>query len=149
VREYDADGRSGSGRERAARPHYGIDAAAALGVDPRRIFKTIVADVDGRLVAAVVPVSAELDLKRLAATIGGRRATLADPAAAERATGYVVGGISPLGGRRSLPTVVDVSALDHATILVSAGRRGLQVELGPAALVELTNGRTAAIARAP
>jgi Cys-tRNA(Pro)/Cys-tRNA(Cys) deacylase len=149
VREYDADGRSASGRERAARPHYGIDAAAALGVDPRRIFKTIVADVDGRLVAAVVPVSAELDLKRLAATIGGRRATLADPAAAERATGYVVGGISPLGGRRSLPTVVDVSALDHATILVSAGRRGLQVELGPAALVELTNGRTAAIARAP
>jgi Cys-tRNA(Pro)/Cys-tRNA(Cys) deacylase len=149
LREYDAGERSAIGRERDARPHYGRDAAAALGVDPSRIFKTLVAEVDGRLVAAVVPVAVELDLKRLAEAVGGRRAVLADPAAAERATGYVVGGISPLGGRRPLPTVVDVSALAHATVLVSAGRRGLQVELAPAALVELANGRTAAIGRAP
>jgi Cys-tRNA(Pro)/Cys-tRNA(Cys) deacylase len=151
LHEYDAGERAatGRGRDRDARPRYGRDAAAALGVEPSRIFKTLVAEVDGRLVAAVVPVSAELDPKRLADAVGGRRATLADPTAAERATGYVVGGISPLGGRRPLPTVVDASAFDHPTIMVSAGRRGLQVELAPAALVELTNGRTAAIGRAP
>lgn len=149
LHEYDPDERPATGRDRAARPHYGRDAAAALGVDPSRIFKTLVAEVDGRLVAAIVPVAVELDLRRLAEAIGGRRAVLADPVAAERATGYVVGGISPLGGRRSLPTVIDNSALGHATVLVSAGRRGLQVELRPAALVGLTRGRTAAIGRAP
>lgn len=149
IHEYEAGALPASGRDRDARPHYGRDAATALGIDPARIFKTLVTDVDGRLVAAVVPVAVELDLKRLADAIGGRRAALANPAAAERATGYVVGGISPLGGRRPLPIVIDASALEHATILVSAGRRGLQVELDPAALVTLTSGRTAVIGRAP
>lgn len=136
-----------SGRERAERPNYGLEAAAALGVEPARVFKTLVAGVDGRLVLAVVPVSAELDLKRLANAAGGRSATLADPAEAERATGYVIGGISPLAGRRRLPAVIDASADGHATILVSAGRRGLQVELAPADLARLLDARTAPVAR--
>ena len=101
------------------------------------MFKTLVASVDERLVLAVVPVDRELDLKRLARRRSGRRATLADPAAAERATGYVVGGISPLGSRRPLPVVVDASAGEHPTVFVSAGRRGLQLELAPADLVRL------------
>lgn len=117
---------------------YGLEAAAALGADPATVFKTLLAEVDGRLVVAVCPVSAQLDLKAVAAAAGGKRARMADPAVAERATGYVVGGISPLGQRRRLPTVVDASALDHATVLVSAGRRGLEVELAPADLVRLT-----------
>ena len=116
---------------RHERPSYGLDAAAALGVDPRRIFKTLVAAVDGDLAVAIVPVAGELDLKSLADALGGRRAELADPAAAERATGYVVGGISPIGQRRRLPTVLDASAAAFETILVSAGRRGLQVEIAP------------------
>ena len=145
VHEYDPP--DGSGRDRDARPHYGTDAAAALGVDPERIHKTLVASVDGRLCIAVVPVAAALDLKALAAALVGRRAEMADPADAERATGYVRGGMSPLGGRRRLPTVVDAAALTWPTILVSAGRRGLQVELSPADLVRLTDARLAAIAR--
>jgi Cys-tRNA(Pro)/Cys-tRNA(Cys) deacylase len=116
-------------------------------VDPGRVFKTLVAAVDGRLVAAVVPVSGELDLKALAATLGGRRAALADQAEAERATGYVVGGISPLGGRRRLPTVLDASAAAHPTIFVSGGRRGLQVELAPADLARLAGAIEAPVAR--
>lgn len=135
-------------RARAEGRHaYGLETAAALGVAPDRILKTLVATVDGTLTVAVVPVSSELDLKRLAAAVGGRRATMAEPVAAERATGYVVGGISPLGGRRRLPTVVDASALSHARVLVSAGRRGLQVELDPADLVRLTAAVVAPIAR--
>jgi Cys-tRNA(Pro)/Cys-tRNA(Cys) deacylase len=134
-------------RGRDRRPHYGADAAAALELDPARVFKTLVATVDGQLVAAVVPVAGELDLKALAAAVGGRRAALADPAEAERATGYVVGGISPLGGRRRLETVVDSSAGGHATIFVSAGRRGLQLELAPADLARLAGAREAPIAR--
>ena len=136
-----------SGRARDARPHYGDAAAAALGVDPRRIHKTLVASLDGRLVVAVVPVAAELDLKALADALGGRKAAMADPAEAERATGYVRGGISPLGQRRRLPTVIDAAALDWPTVHVSAGRRGLQVELAPADLVRLTAAVTAPIAR--
>jgi Cys-tRNA(Pro)/Cys-tRNA(Cys) deacylase len=116
-------------------------------VDPRQVFKTLLADVDGRLTVAVVPVDGSLDLKALAAALGGKRASLAEPAAAERVTGYVVGGISPLGQRRRLPTVVDESALAWATVLVSAGRRGLDVELAPADLVRLTGAVTAAVAR--
>ncbi|HEU0235988.1 MAG TPA: Cys-tRNA(Pro) deacylase [Candidatus Limnocylindrales bacterium] len=135
------------GRKVDQRPSYGRDAAAALGVDEAQVFKTLVAELDGRLVAAVVPVACDLDLKRLAAALGGRRAAMADPAAAERATGYVVGGISPLGGRRALATVVDESALARPTIYVSAGRRGLQVELAGSDLVRLTGARVAAIAR--
>ncbi len=124
---------------------YGEEAAAALGVDPQRLLKTLVVDVDGRLVVAVVPVAGSLDLKALAAAVGGRRAALADQRAAERATGYIRGGISPLGHRTRLPVVVDAGALAHDTVLVSAGRRGLQVELAPADLVRLAGATTAAI----
>ena len=126
---------------------YGEAAVAALGVDPRQLFKTLVTVVDGALTVAVVPVATTLDLKALAAAVGGRKAAMADPADAERATGYVRGGISPLGQRRSLPTVVDESASGFATVLVSAGRRGLQVELPPADLVRLTSACTAPIGR--
>jgi Cys-tRNA(Pro)/Cys-tRNA(Cys) deacylase len=126
---------------------YGLEAATALGKDPRTVFKTLVALVDGALTVAVVPVDARLDLKALAAACGGKRADMADPAAAERATGYVVGGISPLGQRRRLATVVDASALAFDAVLVSAGRRGLDVELSPADLVRLTGAVTAQISR--
>jgi Cys-tRNA(Pro)/Cys-tRNA(Cys) deacylase len=126
---------------------YGEAAAAALGVDPGRLFKTLVTRVDGALTVALVPVSSTLDLKALAAAAGGRKAVMAEPADAERTTGYVRGGISPLGQRKALPTVVDESALGFDTVLVSAGRRGLQVELPPAELVRLTRARTAPIGR--
>ncbi|SFO91274.1 Cys-tRNA(Pro)/Cys-tRNA(Cys) deacylase [Geodermatophilus dictyosporus] len=126
---------------------HGEAAVAALGADPRQVFKTLVTRVDGALTVAVVPVSGSLDLKALAAAAGGRKAAMADPADAERTTGYVVGGISPLGQRKALPTVVDASALAFGTVMVSAGRRGLQVELSPADLVRLTCARTAPIAR--
>jgi Cys-tRNA(Pro)/Cys-tRNA(Cys) deacylase len=111
------------------------------------VFKTLVARVDGALTVAVVPVSTTLDLKALAAAVGGRKAVMADPADAERTTGYVLGGISPLGQRKALPTVVDESALTFPTIMVSAGKRGLQVELPPAELVRLTRARTAPVGR--
>lgn len=130
-------------------PDYGRTVAGALGVPPERVFKTLVTEVDGALTVAVVPVTGELDLKALAAAAGGKRAAVADRAAAERATGYVRGGISPLGQRKRLPTIVDSSATGFATIYVSAGRRGLQVELAPADLIGLTGATTAAIARAP
>ena len=135
------------GRDREARPSYGLEAAAALGVEPGRMFKTLVANVDDGLVLAVVPVDRELDLKRLATAAGGRRAVIADPAAAERATGMVVGGISPIGSRRPLRVVADVSILDHETVFVSAGRRGLQLELPPADLVRLSKAQTTRVAR--
>ena len=136
-----------AGRDRRSSTSYGEDAAAALGVDPRRIHKTLIAAVDGRLTVAVVPVAGELDLKALAAALGGRRAAMADPADAERATGYVRGGISPLGQRRRLPTVLDAAAFAWPTIYVSAGRRGLQVEVAPADLVRLTGAAVASIAQ--
>ncbi|WP_067971045.1 Cys-tRNA(Pro) deacylase [Nocardiopsis trehalosi] len=125
---------------------YGEEAADALGVGRDRVFKTLVAAVDGALTVGVVPVGASLDLKALAAAAGGKKAAMADPRDAERATGYVRGGISPLGQRRRLPTVVDASAADHPTVYVSAGRRGLQMELAPADLVRLTGAATAPIA---
>jgi Cys-tRNA(Pro)/Cys-tRNA(Cys) deacylase len=124
---------------------YGTDAAAALGLDPQRVFKTLVAEVDGSPVLAMVPVAGTLDLKALAAARGAKKAVMADPAAAERLTGYVTGGISPLGTRRRLPVVVDDSALGHATVFCSAGRRGLQVELAPADLVAAAGATTAAV----
>ncbi|MFI6127952.1 Cys-tRNA(Pro) deacylase [Micromonospora sp. NPDC051141] len=127
-------------------PNYGALVADALGVPPERVFKSLVTDVDGLLAVAVVPVTGELDLKALAVAVGGKRAALADRAVAERATGYVRGGISPLGQRRALPTVVDASALAHPTVYVSAGRRGLQVQLAPGDLVALTGAVTAPIA---
>lgn len=118
--------------------HFGDEAATALGVDRERIFKTLVADAGGELVVAVVPVAGQLDLKALAAAAGAKRAVLADPAVAARTTGYVVGGISPLGQRARLRTFVDASAAGFPTVFVSAGKRGLQVELAPAELIRLT-----------
>ncbi|MGN9906226.1 Cys-tRNA(Pro) deacylase [Phytohabitans sp. LJ34] len=126
-------------------PNYGAEVAAVLGVPAERVFKTLVTEVDGALTVAVVPVTGDLDLKALAAAAGGKRAVLADRALAERTTGYVRGGISPLGQRKRLPTVVDATAADHDTIYVSAGRRGLQVELSPRDLVRLTAATLAAI----
>ncbi|TXL62855.1 Cys-tRNA(Pro) deacylase [Aeromicrobium terrae] len=137
-RAYDHDPRAES---------YGEEAARELGVDPARVLKTLLADVDGELCVGVVPVTGQLDLKALAAALGGKKATMADPARAERATGYVVGGISPLGQKRAHRTVVDVSAESFDTVLVSAGRRGLDVELAPADLLAVTRGVTAPIAR--
>jgi Cys-tRNA(Pro)/Cys-tRNA(Cys) deacylase len=125
---------------------YGEEAAAALGVAPQRLFKTLIASVDGRLVCAVVPVAGRLDLKALAAIVGGKRAGMADAATAQRATGYVVGGISPLGQKTRLPVVVDASAQALPTVYVSAGKRGLQVELAPGDLVRLTSATFARIA---
>ncbi|MFD7745674.1 Cys-tRNA(Pro) deacylase [Streptomyces sp. NPDC059698] len=130
-----------------ASPSYGEEAAEALGVSPDRVFKTLVAEVDGELAVAVVPVAGSLDLKALASAVGGKRAVMADPAAAERTTGYVRGGISPLGQRRRLRTVLDASARAHPTICVSAGRRGLEVELAATDLAELTGAVFAEIAR--
>ncbi len=124
-------------------PSYGLEAVEKLGLDPACVFKTLVADVDGTLTVAVVPVEEQLDLRAL-----GKRAALADVKAAERATGYVAGGISPLGQRKRLATVIDESALLHPSIHVSAGRRGLELELAPGDLVALTGARVAAITRA-
>jgi Cys-tRNA(Pro)/Cys-tRNA(Cys) deacylase len=137
-RGYDHDPRAES---------FGEEAARELGVDPARVFKTLMADVDGELCVAVVPVTGTLDLKALAFALGAKKARMAEPARAERATGYVVGGISPLGQKRAHRTVVDVSAAAFDTVLVSAGRRGLDVELAPADLVAVTRGVTAPIAR--
>jgi Cys-tRNA(Pro)/Cys-tRNA(Cys) deacylase len=125
---------------------YGREAAEVLGLNPDQVFKTLVAEVDGRLVCAVVPVAGSLDLKALAAAAGGRKAAMAKANEAERATGYVVGGISPIGQKRRLAVFLDRSALTHATIHVSAGKRGLEIELAPADLLLLTNGAAADIA---
>ncbi|QTE28678.1 Cys-tRNA(Pro) deacylase [Pengzhenrongella sicca] len=127
---------------------YGLEAAQVLGLEPARVFKTLVTSMDGTLTVAVVPVTGQLDLKALAHAVGGKKAAMAAQADAERATGYVVGGISPLGQRQRLRTVVDASALDHPTVFVSGGRRGLDVELAPAELVRLTGAVVAPIGRA-
>ena len=126
---------------------YGLEAAEALGVAPERVFKTLLADVDGELCVGIVPVTTSLDLKALAATLGAKKARTADPAQAEKATGYVVGGISPLGQKRRHRTALDVSAHDWDTVLVSAGRRGLEAELAPADLESLTDAVVASISR--
>jgi Cys-tRNA(Pro)/Cys-tRNA(Cys) deacylase len=118
---------------------FGLEAATALGLDPARVLKTLMASVDGRLAVAIVPVSGQLDLKALARALGGSKAAMADPAAAERATGYVVGGISPIGQKRPHPTVLDASAEAHPSVYVSAGRRGLDLEIAPADLVRVTS----------
>lgn len=120
-------------RHDARAESYGREAAEKLGVEPERVFKTLVVSVDGELAVVCVPVNAQLDLKAL-----GKRAELAQSRRAEAATGYTTGGISPLGQRRRLPTHLDVSALEHETVFVSAGRRGLQIELDPRDLVALT-----------
>jgi len=121
---------------------YAVAVAAALGIEPGRLFKTLLASVDGKLQVFVIPADSRLDLRSV-----GKRAQMADRAEAERATGYVAGGISPLGQRRRLPTTVDETALEHETILVSAGRRGLQLELDPSELVRLTDASVARIAK--
>jgi Cys-tRNA(Pro)/Cys-tRNA(Cys) deacylase len=135
------------GRARDERPDYGLEAAMALGTDPGRMGKTLVVSVDDRLVAVVLPVDRQLDPKAAAAASGRRRAELASPAVAERAAGSVVGGISPLAPRRPWAVVVDASLMGQPRILVSAGRRGLQLELDPADLVELTGATVADICR--
>jgi len=133
VREYEHDPTAES---------YGLEAAERLGLDPACVFKTLVVDVDGRLGVAIVPVATQVDLRSF-----GKRAAMADAARAESATGYVLGGISPLGQRRPLPTTIDESALEHETIHVSAGRRGLELELDPRDLVRLSGATVRAIAR--
>ena len=139
VHEYAHDPRSAS---------YGTEASELLGLPAARVFKTLVAEVDGVLTAGVVPVAGQLDLKALAAATGGKKARMAEVAAAERATGYVAGGISPLGHRKRLPVVVDSSTADHETIFCSAGRRGLEIELAPADLIRLADATVAPIATA-
>lgn len=134
---------------------YGLEAAEAMGIEPGRVFKTLFVEVDpstgsggrGRLVVGIVPVSGQLDLKAVAAAVGGKKAVMADPADAERATGYVVGGISPLGQRRTHPTVLDSTAQGHDTVFVSGGRRGMEIELSPADLVAATDATVADIRR--
>ncbi|WP_435201050.1 Cys-tRNA(Pro) deacylase [Janibacter sp. GS2] len=130
---------------------YGLEAAEAIGVPPERVLKTLLAQTDlprdHGLVVGIVPVTGELDLKALAATVGAKRATMAEPALAERTTGYVVGGISPIGQKRALTTVLDESALGHASVYVSGGRRGLDLELLPSDLVRITGAVVAAIAK--
>lgn len=127
---------------------YGAEAARALGVPPERVFKTLVVKVDAeRLVVAVLPVDRELDLKLLAAAAHGKRAAMASGREAERATGYVLGGISPLGQRQPLVTLLDASALEHSSIFVSGGRRGLELELSGTVLRSLCRARVSSIAR--
>jgi Cys-tRNA(Pro)/Cys-tRNA(Cys) deacylase len=128
---------------------YGLEASGALGIPPERVFKTLIAEVDGRLVAGVVPVGGQLDLKALAAAVGGKRAAMAEMAAAERITGYVAGGISPVGQRKRLPVVLDASAMSHRTVFCSGGRRGLEIELAPADLVRAANATVASIGAPP
>lgn len=131
-------------------PHvtnYGLEAAAALDVDPDRVFKTLLAVAEGRLLVGIVPVSRMLDLGSLAAVAGAKRASMADPALAERKTGYVVGGISPLGQRTASPTFLDDSAAAWPTVFVSGGRRGVELELAPDDLLRATGGRLAPLAR--
>ncbi len=140
LHEYAHDPRVGS---------YGLEASEALGVAPGRVFKTLVAVVDGALVTGVVPVDRQLDLKALAAAVGGKKAAMAEVTAAERATGYVAGGISPLGQRKRLPVVIDASAVPLATMFCSAGRRGLEIEIVPADLIRAAGAKVAAIAAGP
>ena len=127
---------------------FGREAAEALGVDPALVFKTLLCEVDGDPVVAIVPVIATLDLKALAAVQAGKRATLMDGRAAERTTGYVLGGISPFGQRVALPTVLDISAQDRAVVYVSGGRRGLDIAIAPEVVIALTGARVARIATA-
>ncbi|USQ74802.1 Cys-tRNA(Pro) deacylase [Ornithinimicrobium cryptoxanthini] len=138
VRAYDHDPAAAS---------YGLEAAQALGVDPARVLKTLLVETDAGLGVGIVPVARQLDLKAVAAALGQKKAVMADPTVAERTTGYVVGGISPLGQRKSLPTVLDSTATQFATVLVSGGKRGLDLELAPQDLIALTRATLAPIAR--
>ena len=126
---------------------YGLEAADKLGLDPDQVFKTLLADADGSLVVAVVPVSGQLDLKALAAAVGAKKVVMADPVVAQRKTGYVLGGISPIGQKTSHPTVLDETVELFDTVFVSGGRRGFDIELSPADLIIVTGATIAAIAR--
>ncbi|MSQ94779.1 MAG: Cys-tRNA(Pro) deacylase [Gemmataceae bacterium] len=127
---------------------FGEEAAAKLGVVPERVFKTLVAMIDGTIIVmAVLPVAARLDLKKLATAVGGKKAELADLKVAEKTTGYVVGGISPLGGRKSLPTFLDETAFLFESVFISAGQRGLQIEISPTELHALTNASTISLSK--
>jgi Cys-tRNA(Pro)/Cys-tRNA(Cys) deacylase len=126
---------------------FGAEAARELGIDAARVFKTLMVESDAGLGVGIVPVDAMLDLKALATVLGGKRAELADPRVAERKSGYVVGGISPVGQKSALPTVLDASARAFETILVSGGRRGFDIELAPADLLAATGGEYGEIRR--
>ena len=139
LHEYEHDPRTDLG--------FGLEGAAKLGIEPERIFKTLMAMVDGKLACGIVPVSGKLSLKALASACGGKKADMAQPTQAEKATGYVVGGISPLGQKTAHPTIIDSSAQNFDTILVSGGRRGLDIELSPTDLQTLTHGVFARIGR--
>ncbi|MDR1790550.1 MAG: Cys-tRNA(Pro) deacylase [Propionibacteriaceae bacterium] len=139
IHEYAHDPRSTVG--------FGLESANVLGIEPERNFKTLMVDVDGELAVGCVPASGRLDLKAFAKSLGGKKAELADPALAERATGYIVGGISPLGQKRPAPTVIDETVELYDTVFVSGGRRGLTIELAPADLLRLTGAQVADIAR--
>lgn len=131
----------------SAAASFGLEAANALGLPVEQVFKTLLADIDGSLVVGIVPVHRKLDLKALAASVGGKRAAMADPAIAERSSGYVVGGISPIGQKRALTTVIDDSAQSFDTVYVSGGRRGFDLGLSPSDLATITNAIFATIAR--
>lgn len=148
------DYRLHSYQHEASNLSYGLEASVALGIAAERVFKTLMISVQGvaagrtsLLAAAVVPVSGTLDLKAFAAALTGKKADMADPAIAQRRTGYVLGGISPLGSRQAHPTVIDASAMDFESIYVSAGRRGLEIELAPAELARLTEAKIAQIGK--
>lgn len=130
-----------------ASPSFGEEASEALDVESSRVFKTLVATIGRELVVGVVPVDSTLDLKALAKAVGAKRADMADPVDAERATGYVVGGISPIGQRKRLRTVIDSGAQEWPTVFCSGGRRGLEIEIAPADLARATSGGFAVIAR--
>lgn len=138
LRVYDVTEKVGDG--------YGEAVAAAIGMPPNRVFKTLVAEVDEQPVVAVIPVSRRLSTRKLARVVGGKQCSLASPAVAERLTGYVTGGISPFGQRRALSLTLDSSAAGFETIAVSGGRRGIQLELAPGAFIEVTGGVLAPIA---
>jgi Cys-tRNA(Pro)/Cys-tRNA(Cys) deacylase len=126
---------------------FGEEAASALGLDPEQVFKTLLVDVDGRLVVGVVPVTGKLDLRAIASAAHGKRATMADPVIAERKTGYLVGGISPIGQKTALETIIDETVELFDTVFVSGGKRGFDLELAPADLIRITNATVTAIAR--
>lgn len=126
---------------------WGLEAAQALGLDPARVFKTLLVSHEKALAVVVIPVASRLDLKAIAKQLGWKKAQLADPALTQRTTGYVVGGISPLGQKKALPTLIDTSAATHETVFVSGGRRGLDLELDPQVLAQLTKASFAEVAK--